>query len=115
MDRASPRRRSSPEQPRPTRGRRAAGATRAWTNPITIGAMSHVEHKAHAPASVRCFVVTISDTRTLDTDVSGRAIVELLEAAGHQVAGRTIVPDDADAIRGVMERQLAAPEVHVII
>jgi molybdenum cofactor biosynthesis protein B len=77
--------------------------------------MSHAEHKAHAPASVACFVVTISDTRTLDTDASGRAIATLLEAAGHAVAGRTIVRDDPDAIRGVLERQLAAPDVQVIV
>ena len=41
------------------------------------------EHKAHAPASVRCFVLTVSDTRTEATDTSGRAIADLLTAAGH--------------------------------
>lgn len=77
--------------------------------------MSHAEHKARAPASVVCFVVTISDTRTLETDASGRAIAAMLEAAGHSVAGRSIVRDDADAIRGVLERQLAAPDIQVIV
>ena len=46
-------------------------------------AASDAEHKAHAPRSVRCFVVTVSDTRTEETDTSGRAIADLLTAAGH--------------------------------
>ena len=56
--------------------------------------MSQHAHKAEAPRVVRVAVLTISDTRTADTDTSGRAIVELLEAAGHQVAARAIVRDD---------------------
>jgi molybdenum cofactor biosynthesis protein B len=77
--------------------------------------MSQAEHKARAPQSVRCFVVTISDTRTETTDTSGRAIADLLTAAGHVVAGRTIVKDDADLVRGTLERQLASADVQAII
>jgi len=77
--------------------------------------MSQAEHKAQAPRSVRCAIVTVSDTRTIETDASGRAIADLLTAAGHQVAGRTIVKDDPDLVRGTIERQLAAPDVHAII
>src|SRR2546427_8351303 len=77
--------------------------------------MSQTEHKAHAPVSVRCFVLTVSDTRTVETDASGRAIVELLTAAGHAVAGRAIVKDDPDLVRGTIERQLANPDVQAII
>jgi molybdenum cofactor biosynthesis protein B len=73
------------------------------------------EHKAHAPKSVRCFIVTVSDTRTIDTDTSGRAIADLLTAAGHQVIARTIVTDDVDDVRNAVERQLANPGVDVII
>jgi molybdenum cofactor biosynthesis protein B len=69
--------------------------------------MSHVEHKASAPHSVRCFVVTVSDTRTEATDAGGRAIVDLLTGAGHQVSGRAIVKDDPALVRGAIERQLA--------
>ena len=54
---------------------------------------SDAEHKAAAPQSVRCFVVTVSDTRTEATDRSGRAIVDLLTAAGHNAVGHTIVKD----------------------
>jgi molybdenum cofactor biosynthesis protein B len=78
-------------------------------------AVSQAEHKAQAPQSIRCFVVTVSDTRSETTDVSGRAIAELLTAAGHQVAGRTIVKDDAELVRAIVERQLAAPDVDAII
>jgi len=77
--------------------------------------MSQAEHNAQAPRSVRCAIVTVSDTRTIETDASGRAIADLLTAAGHQVAGRTIVKDDPDLVRGTIERQLAAPDVHAII
>ena len=77
--------------------------------------MSHVEHRARAPQSVRCFVITVSDTRTGETDTSGRAIADLLEAAGHHVIGRAFVKDDPDAVRGALEHQLANPDVQVII
>jgi molybdenum cofactor biosynthesis protein B len=84
-------------------------------NPITITAMSHVEHRDAAPRSIRCFVLTVSDTRSEATDTGGRAVAEMLTTAGHQVAGRTIVNDDPDLVRSTVERQLAAPDVQVII
>ena len=77
--------------------------------------MSVSEHKARAPHSVRCFIVTVSDTRTIETDTSGRAIADLLVAAGHEVAGRAIVKDDPDLVRGTIERQLVAADVQAII
>jgi molybdenum cofactor biosynthesis protein B len=74
-----------------------------------------LEHKSHAPTSVRCFVLTVSDTRTRETDTGGRAIADLLLAAGHIVADQTIVKDDPDLVRGTIERQLARPDVDAII
>jgi len=82
---------------------------------IPMSSRSDVEHKARAPRSVRCFIVTISDTRTEATDTSGRAIAELLTAGGHLVAGRTIVKDDVELVRGTIERQLASSDVDAII
>jgi molybdenum cofactor biosynthesis protein B len=73
------------------------------------------EHKKRAPAAVRCYIVTVSDTRTEETDTSGRAIEELLTAAGHQISGRVIVKDEAALVRSTVERQLANREVDVII
>jgi molybdenum cofactor biosynthesis protein B len=80
-----------------------------------MAGMSVAEHKARAPRSVRCFIVTVSDTRTVESDTSGRAIADLLVAAGHEVAGRTIVKDDPEAVRGTVERQLATADVQAII
>lgn len=80
-----------------------------------MGLRADIEHKAHAPRSVRCFVLTVSDSRTEETDAGGRAIVELLVAAGHDVAGRAIVTDDASLVRNAIERQLASPDVDAII
>jgi molybdenum cofactor biosynthesis protein B len=77
--------------------------------------MSQTEHKARAPRSVRCFIVTVSDTRTAATDTSGRAIADLLTAAGHVVAGRAIVPDTIELVRETLERQLASADVQAII
>ncbi len=57
------------------------------------------EHKSAAPAQVACYVLTASDSRTPDTDDSGKIIREMLSAAGHPVAGYGIVKDDPEAIR----------------
>jgi len=73
------------------------------------------EHKAVAPKTVRCYVLTVSDTRTEATDTSGRAIADLLKAAGHAVAGHAIVKDDAGLVRSTVERQLANVDVQAII
>jgi molybdenum cofactor biosynthesis protein B len=74
-----------------------------------------LEHKQAAPRSIRCFVLTVSDTRTEDSDTSGRAIADLLVAAGHAVTARAIVRDDPVLVRSTVERQLAMLDVQVII
>jgi molybdenum cofactor biosynthesis protein B len=53
-------------------------------------------------------VVTVSDTRTLETDRGGKLVADLLTAGGHEVASRDIVPDDPAHIRPLIER-LANP------
>lgn len=68
----------------------------------------HHEHKAQAPVSVACFIVTSSDTRDHVTDESGRVMEELLLASGHTVVGRAIVPDEPAQLLGVIERQAPA-------
>lgn len=69
------------------------------------------QHRAYAPDSVRCWVLTVSDSRTLDDDTSGQAIQERLEAAGHEVAERRIVRDEPEEIRGALLRAIAHPDV----
>jgi molybdenum cofactor biosynthesis protein B len=61
------------------------------------------EHRAGAPQSLRLAVVTISDTRTRETDTSGALIIELAAAAGHQVVAREIVPDEPGVIGPLLE------------
>ena len=80
-----------------------------------MDAVSHLDHRATSPASVSCHVLTISDTRTAANDTSGNAIVELLTAGGHRVAGRDIVRDDPAAIRQALSAQLADSAAPVII
>jgi len=80
-----------------------------------MSARPDLEHKAAAPSRVGCYVITVSDTRTEDTDTGGRAVADLLTEAGHQIVGRTIVNDDAELLRDCIGRQLANPAVQAII
>ena len=77
--------------------------------------MSQAEHKSQGPASVACFVLTVSDTRTPETDSSGRAIRELLTAAGHTVSGLAIVRDEPDRVRDHVVEQCSSNATQVII
>ncbi len=72
--------------------------------------MSTDAHRATAPDCVRCVVLVISDTRTLDTDTGGRAIAELLTAAGHLVVDRRVLKDDPAPVADLV-RELAASGV----
>src|SRR5437764_1094589 len=74
-----------------------------------------LEHKAAAPTHIGCYVITVSDTRTEETDTGGRTVAELLTHAGHRIVGRTIVKDDAELLRDCIGRQLANPAVQAII
>lgn len=56
------------------------------------------EHRSTSPTQVRCGVVTVSDTRTLETDTSGQTLVEFLAAAGHTVVQRDVIPDDPERL-----------------
>jgi molybdopterin adenylyltransferase len=77
--------------------------------------MSHVEHKATAPASVACIVITVSDTRTEATDTAGRAMADLLAAAGHTVVARHVVRDEPAELRVLVEASLARDDAAAII
>lgn len=73
------------------------------------------EHKAHAPRSVGCFVLTISDTKTPETDTSGTLISELLLAAGHRVVGSAIVRDEPVDVQRIVRERCASPQVQAVI
>jgi molybdenum cofactor biosynthesis protein B len=77
--------------------------------------VSSKEHKAESPARVRVFVLTVSDTRTAKTDTSGKAIVEMLKAAGHLVAGTAIEKDDPARVAELVRQHATIADVDVII
>lgn len=66
------------------------------------------EHRARGPKRVRCFGLTISDTKTRADDVSGELIAVRLVAAGHELVGSTIVKDDPPLIEGAIKGAIAA-------
>jgi len=74
----------------------------------------HAHHR-HAATAVACAVVTVSDTRTPETDVSGTRIRAALEGAGHRVVSYVILPDEPARIREHVERTLADPGVQAVI
>ena len=63
---------------------------------------STTEHRATSPQAVRCAVVTVSDTRTLETDTGGQTVIDHLTAAGHTVAARAIIPDEPERMRTLL-------------
>lgn len=73
------------------------------------------QHRAEAPARVRCAVLTVSDTRTLATDRSGQAIVALLTGAGHEVVQREIVRDEPEQIRARVEHFASRGDVDALL
>ena len=73
------------------------------------------EHKAHAPSSIGCMVITCSDTRTPETDMSGQLIRKLLEERGHTVVGYHLVKDDPAQIQLWIARGTANDAVQAII
>lgn len=64
---------------------------------------------------INCQIVTISDTRTEETDKSGDLIRQLLEEAGHYVISKEIIPDSAPTIERVIRSGTFNPDVDVII
>jgi molybdenum cofactor biosynthesis protein B len=72
-------------------------------------------HRRDAAARVPTQVITVSDTRTLETDTGGQKVADMLEAEGHSVCGRTLVADDPDAIVGALREALASDEVRAIV
>ena len=60
-------------------------------------------------------VLTVSDTRTPETDTSGDLLVELLTHDGHQLVTREIVKDDIYQVRRVVSDWIAEPAIHVVI
>ncbi len=77
--------------------------------------MSVVEHKEKGKKSIRCFVVTVSDTRDESTDTSGQTIKQLLAAEGHQTAGYRIVKDEPAQIQSLLNEILKKDDIDAAI
>ena len=73
------------------------------------------EHRAHAPTSVACFVLTISDTRTPETDTGGAVVRDLLARAGHTLVGSAITKDEPVDVQRIVREQCANPAVQALI
>ena len=80
-----------------------------------IWPMSHHEHRAASPTQIRCYLLTVSDTRTEENDTGGRLVRELLAGDGHEVVGHAIVPDEPATLRAAIEKQLDAEAVQAVI
>lgn len=76
---------------------------------------SHLTHKAQGGASLACLVVTCSDTRTPDSDTSGKLICHLLKGQGHTIAEYRVVKDEPTDIRGLLLHASSQEAVQVVI
>ncbi|MFA1821296.1 molybdenum cofactor biosynthesis protein B [Virgibacillus oceani] len=76
--------------------------------------MSIKEHKKNKK-SVNCMIITVSDTRTIESDKSGDLMEQLLNEAGHQTIHREIVRDERELIQQVITVNSKSPEIDVIL
>ena len=74
------------------------------------------QHKQQAPRAITCAVLTVSDTRSLNTDRGGAEIIRRLEAHGHTIAARDICADDPTLITGCINgwRNELAPDAILV-
>ncbi len=77
--------------------------------------VSHQEHRQQAPEQVRCAVVTVSDTRTPETDSSGKYMQEALTGTGHAVSAYMIVKDEPEDIRRLIQHHIQSPETDAVL
>lgn len=77
--------------------------------------MSVHEHRKEAPRRIHFGVLTISDTRTLETDESGRLILELIDGAGHATTARAICKDEPGEVVGLVSEACGRADVDVVV
>lgn len=76
--------------------------------------MGRKEHHEKALGPVACFVITVSDTRTAETDEGGRMIREMLAGQGHVVSGFMIIQDNPESIKQALISEIP-PETGAVI
>jgi molybdopterin adenylyltransferase len=72
-------------------------------------------HRADAPDSVHCAVLTVSDTRTPESDTSGALIRDTLSFSGHRVVDYRIVADVPEQIREVLSEWIERDDVQAVL
>ncbi len=78
--------------------------------------MSYQEHLQNVRGTTgRCAIITLSDTRTIDTDSSGKKIAELLAQANHAVVHREVCKDDPAVFKLSMEQLIARADIDAIL
>ena len=77
--------------------------------------MSHQEHRQQSPDQVRCAVVTVSDTRTPDTDTSGKYMQAALRSDGHAISAYMIVKDEPEDIRRLLQHHIQSPDTDAVL
>jgi len=78
--------------------------------------MGYQEHRKSAQEiKARCAIVTLSDTRTIHDDLSGKRIAELLAGDGHSVTEHRVIRDDAEGLRQVLTELLGLEEIDAIL
>lgn len=75
--------------------------------------MAHLTQRTFQPLNIA--VLTVSDTRTFDTDTSGQTLTDLLQTAGHVLIDRDLVKDDIYQIRAKLSHWIADPKVQVVL
>jgi molybdopterin adenylyltransferase len=75
----------------------------------------HEEHQKQGPQSIRCAVITVSDTRTPETDTGGQTVVHFLTAAWHEVLAREIIPDDPIRMKPLLQLFEARDDIDAIL
>jgi len=77
--------------------------------------MGHKDHKEKAKSSVKCFIVTVSDSRTPQTDESGKTISELLKKNSHEITGYVILKDEPKIVLDFVKTESLEEDVQAII
>ena len=73
------------------------------------------EHRATAPEQIGCAIVTVSDTRTAETDTGGQLLHDLIVQAGMLVRARQIIPDDPGLMRTLLESYRDDPRIDAVL
>jgi molybdenum cofactor biosynthesis protein B len=73
------------------------------------------QHRQEAPASVRCMIITVSDTRSVETDKSGQLIKQLLKYGGYEIVDYRIVKDEYAHIQALVREAEASDSVEAVL